>query len=443
MIELRQDVNVNVGLMLTPSIDLSLRILAMNVLELEEKVKDLAEENPLIKISEDIDIQKQPYRNKDKLKELSESFKERFSNDDSVDILETTVSENDTLPQSLARQVNYEYDLDELEEEIALFVIYNLDEKGFLDASLKDIAEKFNVSKESADDIRHKIMSLEPLGCGSINTAEFLKFQVKEYGIENKELLFKLIDILHGSTKPNLKRIQDKLNVDDKLFSELLKELSNFMLFPLENYTVVDNRIYIEPDVYIKKIDGRLVTILNEKNLNRINIDEKLLKEYMNNKQAKQFLEERYKQAKQFMLSIAQRNKTLLRTVNIIIEKQARFFKDGVLMPLTRKDIADELHFNVSTITRAVSNKYADYEGKIIPLKNFFSFGVGDNISKDFIKNVIRKIVDEEDKNDPLNDSDIKSLLEKQNINITRRTVTKYRKELNIDNSRLRKCRTI
>lgn len=443
MIELRQDVNVNVGLMLTPSIDLSLKILAMNVLELEEKVKELAEENPLIKISEDIGIQKQSYRSEDKLKEISESFKERFSNDDSVDIIEATVSESDTLTQSLVKQVKYEYDLDEIGEEIALFIIYNLDEKGFLDASLEDIAKKFDISKDRVDDIRHKIMSLEPLGCGSLNTVEFLKIQIEEYESENEDLLFKLVDILHGSTKPNLKRIKDKLNVDDKLFNELFSELSNFSLFPFENYAVVDNRIYIEPDVYIKKIDNRLVAILNEKNLSRINIDEDMLKEYINNMEAKQFLEERYRQARQFMLSIAQRNKTLLRTVNIIIEKQERFFKDGVLMPLTRKDIADELKFNVSTITRAVSNKYIDYDGKIIPLKNFFSFGVGDNISKDFIKNIIKEIVDKEDKNSPLNDSDIKLLLEKQNINITRRTVTKYRKELNIDNSRLRKCRTI
>ena len=252
-----------------------------------------------------------------------------------------------------------------------------------------------------------------------------------------------MIKELHFASKPNIKKIKEKMGIEDSLFEKIFDEVSNFSLYPLENYAIFDNRIYIEPDVYIKKIGSKYVAVLNEKNLSRVNVDEELYKEFVKDSDAKEFLDEKYKQAKQFMIAIAHRNKTLLKTVNIILEKQRSFFEKGVLMPLTRKDIADELQFNVSTITRAVSNKYVEFEGKIIPLKRFFSFGVGENVSKDFVKNLIRGIVDKEDKNEPFNDDDIKELLAKQGINITRRTVTKYRKEMNIPNSRVRRCQTI
>ncbi len=443
MIELKHDLNLNIGLMLTPSVDLSLKILAMNVLEIEEKLKELSEENPIIKLDEDIGIQKQlPDENK-RLKEISESFKEHFSNDESVDLIEAMVSDDETLMQSLAKQVKFEFDLSEKEEQIAIFIIYNLDEKGFLDIKIDDIARKFSTTKKRVDEIRKKVMELEPIGCGSLNTVEFLKFQAEVYSLDNLEDMYRLIDALHFATKPNIKKIKDKLEMDDDLFRELFEELSNFSLYPLENYAIFDNRIYIEPDVYIKKIGLEYVAVLNEKNLSRVHVEEELYKEFIKDEEAKEFAEEKYRQAKQFMIAIAHRNKTLLKTVNVILEKQKDFFENGVLMPLTRKDIADELHFNVSTITRAVSNKYVEYEGKIIPLKKFFSFGVGENISKDFIKNTIKNIVANENKQEPLNDDDIKELLSKRGINITRRTVTKYRKEMNIPNSRLRKCQTI
>ncbi len=443
MMELKHNLNLNIGLMLTPNVDLSLKILAMNVLEIEEKLKELSEENPIIKIEDDIGIQKRAIDDNRKIKEISESFKERFSNDESADILEATVADEETLMQSLSKQVKFEFDLSEKDEQIANFIIYNLDEKGFLDMDVAEIAKKFESSSKRVNDVRKKIMELEPIGCGSLNTLEFLQFQAQIYGSFDSELINRLIKELHFASKPNIKKIKEKMGIEDSLFEKIFDEVSNFSLYPLENYAIFDNRIYVEPDVYIKKIGSKYVAVLNEKNLSRVNVDEELYKEFVKDSDAKEFLDEKYKQAKQFMIAIAHRNKTLLKTVNIILEKQRSFFEKGVLMPLTRKDIADELQFNVSTITRAVSNKYVEFEGKIIPLKRFFSFGVGENVSKDFVKNLIRGIVDKEDKNEPFNDDDIKELLANQGINITRRTVTKYRKEMNIPNSRVRRCQTI
>ncbi len=446
MIELRQDVTVSVGLLLTPNIDLSLKILAMNVLEIEEKLKELAEENPLVVIEDDeqISVEASPKTAlEDAFKELDEAYRERFDAEDRPDPFETFTPGKESLQESLIRQAKMEFDLDEESERIVSAIVHSLDEKGFLDLSVDEIADAVGVEPDRVEGIRRKVMQLEPLGCASRNFVEFLKLQAAMSDCTYKEKLFELIDRINGSNRVNLRRIRQQLDVDEEVFKRLLDELSSYSLYPLEHYPINDERIYIEPDVYIKRIGSELVAVLNERSLSRLHVDEEMLEQYLNSEEAKDFIEEKYRQLKQFMLAITQRNRTLLKTVNLILKKQRQFFENGVLMPLTRKDIADELGYNVSTITRAVSNKFVEYEGKIFPLKRFFSFGVNENVSKDFIKNRIKSLIEAEDKNNPLNDDRIKALLEKEGIRITRRTVTKYRKELSIPNSRERRCRDI
>ena len=444
MIELRNDLNLNVGLILTPNLDLSLKILAMNVLDIEEKAKTILEENPLIKFDEDISVNRYEEKKESKIKEINDAYKERFSSDERFDLLDVAVSSNDTIQKKLLKELKYEIDMNESEEEAASFLIHSINEKGFLDIEIAEIADRFEKDIDYIDELRHIIMNLEPLGCASLDTLEFMNLQAEIYCEgEYKEYMKKIITILYSSNKPNIKKLKTKLGIDDKIFKILISELSNFALYPLENYSFSDNFIYIEPDLYVKKIKDKFIAVLNEKNLSRIHIDEELFDKYSKNSEAKEFANEKYKEAKQFILSIAQRNKTLLRTMNIVIERQRLFFEKGILMPLSRKEIAKELGFNVSTITRAVSNKYIDFQGKLIPMKNFFSSGIDGKFSKNFIKNTIREIVETENKNKPFNDDEINAHLKKLGINITRRTVTKYRKEMNLPNSRERICRNI
>ncbi len=445
MIELTQELGVKLGLVLTPNIDLSLKILTMNVVELEEKIKEFVTENPLVELEDDTDeVDTPPPSFEDgKLKELDEFFKERFSQDEHVDLLEATVANRETLQKSLERQALLELDLNEEEKEIALFIIYNLDEKGFLDVSVGEIAKRFAATEERVNSIRRKIMMLEPLGCGSLGVVEFLGLQAEAYVSEHADTIKRFVELIYSSNRPNLKKIRDKLSIDDGEFRHLVDIVSGFSLYPLESYFPQEDGLYIEPDVYVRKLGDEYVAILNERALFNLKINEELFNEYLKYSGAKEFAEKKYREARQFLLAITQRNKTLLKTVNVILKKQRSFFENGVLMPLTRRDIAEELNYNVSTITRAVSNKYLEFEGKVIPLGRLFSFGVGDNISKDFIKKRIKAIIDDEDKCNPLNDDVIKLLLEKEGIKVTRRTITKYRREMNIPNSRERRCQSI
>ncbi len=439
MIELRQTLETNLGLILTPRIDLSLKILTMNIVEIEQQIKEIAEANPLVKIDDNTVILKNPAV-KDKTKELDEAFREKFLAEESVsDIIEATIQSFDNLENSLLKQLKYEMDLNATEEEIARQIVFNLDEKGFLSIEPEKIAEKLSVSPSKVEIIRKKIMTLEPSGCGSLSSNEFLLFQAAEESKELAEMVKRVLKAIEEANRYDIKKIKRLSKLDDETFDAVWNRIKNYMLYPLENYNSQNENAYIQPDIYVKKIEGRLVAILEDRCISRITIDEEMIKNYLNDQSAKEFVKEKYKQIKELLLAISNRNKTLLKTVNIILEKQKRFFEDGTLMPLTRKEIAQTLNFNVSTITRAVANKYLEFEGKIIPLSRMFSSGLSDNISKEYVKSLIREIISNEDRKNPLSDDQIREILAEQNISLTRRTVTKYRKEMNIPSSRDRK----
>ena len=440
MIDLKQTVEANLGLILTPRIDLSLKILSMNVIEIEEQLKEIAESNPLVKIEDDTLIKKQPLL-QDRTREIEEAFKEKFSKDeDSVsDIIEATVQSLDKIETTLLKQLRYEIDLDETDEEIAKHIIFNLDEKGFLGIEREKIAKELSVAIDRVERIRRKIMLLEPLGCGSLNSKEFLLLQAEE---ENKSIvpfIKKIIDAIEETNRFDLNKIKQFSNLDETTFRKMVEKIRDFMLYPLENYHNLENQVYVQPDVYIKRIGNGLVAILEDKYLNNVSIDEQMLERYLKDESAKEYIKEKYRQIKELMLAITNRNKTLLKTVNIILDKQRQFFENGTLMPLTRKEIAEILDFNVSTITRAVANKYLEFEGKIIPLNKLFTSGITENISKEFVKSLIKDLINNENKTNPLSDDQIREKLKSRGIELTRRTVTKYRKELKIPSSRERK----
>jgi len=440
MIDLKQTVDTNLGLILTPRIDLSLKILSMNVIEIEEQLKEIAESNPLVKIEDDTLIKKQPLL-QDKTREIEEAFKEKFSKDeDSVsDIIEATVQSLDNIETALLKQLRYEIDLDETDEEIAKHIIFNLDEKGFLGIEREKIAKELSVAIDRVERIRRKIMLLEPLGCGSLNSKEFLLLQAEE---ENKSIvpfIKKIIDAIEETNRFDLNKIKQFSNLDEATFRKMIEKIRDFMLYPLENYHNLENQVYVQPDVYIKRIGNGFVAILEDKYLNNVSIDEQMLEKYLKDESAKEYIKEKYRQVKELILAITNRNKTLLKTVNIILDKQRQFFENGTLMPLTRKEIAEILDFNVSTITRAVANKYLEFEGKIIPLNKLFTSGITENISKEFVKSLIRDLISNENKTNPLSDDQIREKLKSRGIELTRRTVTKYRKELKIPSSRERK----
>lgn len=440
MIDLRQTLETNLGLILTPRIDLSLKILAMNTIEIEEQLKEIVETNPLVKIDDGTLVKKQALIT-DKTKEIDDAFKERFRSDENStsDIIEATAKSSESLEMSLLRQLKFEIDLDKNSEEIAKQIVFNLNEKGYLGIETQTISKNLSVPIELVEYIRKRITLLEPLGCGCLNYKEFVILQAKEDDENFVPALEKLLEAIDETNKLDIEKIKLFSNLDEQTFKKAMEKLKNYSLYPLENYYPIENEDYIQPDVYVKYVGNDLVAILEDRYANNISIDEKMLEDYLNDSSTREFIQEKYRQIKEFMLAITNRNKTLLKTVNIILDKQKRFFKEGILMPLTRKEIAEELGFNVSTITRTVANKYLDFEGKIIPLSAFFSSGLSENVSKEYVKSLIKEMIEKENKTNPLSDDQIREILKSKGIELTRRTVTKYRKEMKIPSSRERK----
>ncbi|WP_025209566.1 RNA polymerase factor sigma-54 [Hippea sp. KM1] len=444
MIDLRTTLDTNLGLILTPRLDLSLKILSMNVVQIEQKIKELMTENPLIKLDEDVKVKKQPLI-EDKFKEIEDSFRQHFDGEDAVsDIIEATVSDTQSIEDSLLMQLGFEMSLSDTDRAIAEGLIYNMDEKGFLSVKPEDIALNLGVGLERVELIRRQIMNLEPIGCCSLNTEEFLLHQASfEADSGMRERLEEFIKGLNNLTRPDLKRLKERLGWDDGLFEVVVERFKEFILYPLEYYNPEGSISYIEPDVFVKRVGSSLVAILNDRSLSGFGIDEEMLNLYLKDENANDFIKEKYRQAREFMVAISNRNKTLLKTVNVILQKQSRFFEDGTILPLTRKEVASILGFNVSTITRAVSNKYLEYRGSVFPLSKFFSSGVSEDVSKDYVKGLIRDMIEKEDKSNPLSDDQIRGMLSKKGIKLTRRTITKYRKEMNIPSSRERRCQNI
>ncbi len=440
MIDLQQTIETSLGLILTPRIDLSLKILAMNVAEIEQQLKEIVETNPLVKIDDGTLTQKQPII-KDNTKEIDEAFKERFiSDEDSTsDIIEATARQQESLEGSLLRQLKFEMDLTEKDEEIAKQIIFNLDDKGFLATQVESIAKKLSTPINRVENIRKRITLLEPLGCGCLDYREFILLQAKEEEESIVPLVERLLEAIDNANRMDLEKIKAFSGLDDATFRTTMERIKSYMLYPLENYHRIENENYIQPDVYVKRVGDELVAILEDKYINSVSIDEEMLKNYLKDKSAKKFIQEKYRQIKEFMLAVTNRNKTLLKTVNVILERQRRFFDEGIIMPLTRKEVAEILGFNVSTITRTVSNKYLEYNGKIMPLSTFFSSGLSENVSKEYVKSLIKEMIEKEDKSNPLSDDQIREMLKEKGIEVTRRTVTKYRKEMNIPSSRERK----
>jgi len=440
MIDLQQTLETSLGLILTPRIDLSLKILAMNVTEIEEQLKEIVETNPLVKIDDGTLTQKQPVT-KNNTKEIDEAFKERFALDEesTSDIIEATAKQQESLEGSLLRQLKFEMDLDEKDEEIAKQIIFNLDDKGFLNIKTESIAEKLSVPISRVESIRKKITLLEPLGCGCLDYKEFIVLQAKEEDENLLPIIEKLLKAIDEANKFDIEKIKKFSGLNDAMFEATIDRIKGYMLYPLENYHRIENEIYIQPDVYVKRVGNELVAILEDKYINSVSIDKEMLENYLKDNSAKKFIQEKYRQIKEFMLAVTNRNKTLLKTVNVILEKQRKFFDEGIIMPLTRKEVAEILGFNVSTITRTVSNKYLEYNGRIMPLSTFFSSGLSENVSKEYVKSLIKEMIENEDRSNPLSDDQIREILKQKGIEVTRRTVTKYRKEMNIPSSRERK----
>lgn len=326
-------------------------------------------------------------------------------------------------------------------------VIGNLNEDGYLLASIEEIAKLAEVDAESAEEAVVLVHGFDPPGVGAINLQECLLLQLKPLNLENT-LVEKIIsDGFMELEKKKYKKLVVKFKVTLEEILAAVKIIEGLEPRPGRNYSS-EEVIHIIPDVYVSESDGKFIIVLNNDNVPRLRLSNyyrKLLgkKDTLGQKE-KEYLEEKLRSAIWLLKSLDQRNRTIYRVTESILKFQEEFFKKGSreIKPLNLKDVAADLGMHESTISRVTSNKYLQCPQGLFGFRFFFSNAIqvaGGEISSVTVKNNVKQLISEEDPRSPFSDKDIVEKLKARNINIARRTIAKYREELKIPSHSRRK----
>jgi len=311
-----------------------------------------------------------------------------------------------------------------ISQEVALFVVSNLDENGYYEGDSKKFCKKHNITMNEFEKIRLRFTYVEPVGIGAKNLAESFIFQLDNSEISNEAypLACEIIN--------NLQNIHDYSA--KKYFSEVMRIISSFKNPPSLEYQEESTQII--PDLMIFYDDDDNIKVkLNDAYYPTINIDTSYAVEH-------EFITQKIKEAKSLVDALDMRKATLYKVGLMIVEYQYEFFTGGNIMPLTLKTLADEFGHNPSTISRAIANKYIACDRGVFAMKEFFTTAIDDDVSNAAIKDFLIGLIKQEDKAKPLSDMKLLSIIqEKFKVKMVRRTIAKYRKQLNIAGSSERK----
>lgn len=365
---------------------------------------------------------------------------------DDAPTFEQFLSHKPSLGEHLEWQLGM-MDISDAVHEAALNVIGNLDEDGRLMASIDDIATLSKCSVETAEESRQVVLSLEPVGCGASDVKECLLAQLAANG-QADSLAAELVASHLEDLQPH--RLQHLAKLTGRGVHELDEEISKVRVldpYPGRRYSS-DDAIFVAPEVYVEKIDEEYVIYFTDDGSPRLRISptyHQLLDQNETSKEAKDFIKEKVRSAVDLLRNIEHRRQTIYRVVECIVDRQSEFLDMGVehIKPMMLKDVAEDIGMHLSTISRVVNRKYAHTPQGVIELRRFFSEGMmneeGEEVSTRILKLRIKKLVEEEDTKKPLTDEQIVKILSKEGVKLSRRTVAKYRDQMNIPGSRERK----
>jgi RNA polymerase sigma-54 factor len=378
---------------------------------------------------------------------FDDGFRSVFVEKKEAPSLENVVSERTSLWDHLSWQANLTF-FNEKDKEIAQYIIGNINEDGYLTTSVEEIAKTLNVPEKKVNEIREKIKEFDPVSIGSMTLQEALLTQMDYFQVKDEITRTIVSEHLHLLEKSDYSQIAKVLRIplsSVKYHVEVIKHLNPA---PGRKYSQ-ERTFYVVPDIIVSKEDEELKITLNNEGLPRLRINsyyKKLLAQASkDNPDAYRYLKDKMKKAFWFLRSLDQRDKTIYKVAKYIVDKQKDFIEMGIeyIKPLTLIELAQEIGVHESTVGRVVANKYMMTPRGVFSLKYFFHKAIsgdfGEEISSLRIKERLKKIVDTEDKGNPLSDIEIGEMLARENFRVARRTVTKYRKQLEIPPSHIRK----
>ncbi|MFZ5626781.1 MAG: RNA polymerase factor sigma-54 [Bacillota bacterium] len=441
-------------LIMTPELRQAITVLQLSALELSEYVQQELQENPVLEIKEDKEElpETEVEANGGKDDGLDVDWQEYFADKSDLGIVrqgaeeekeqvqwENFLTQGPTLVEHLLFQLNVS-PLDPGEKEIGEFIIGNLDDNGYLTCSTEEIARSLEVPVEKVEKVLRTIQTFDPAGVAARNLQECLLLQVEALGW-NEPLLPALIQhhltALGEGKGPKVARALGVPVEEIQRLYDLIKQLDPK---PGRRFGGNQDVRYVVPDIVVEKIDGEYIVLVNDYGVPQLTINSTYRSILLQEKdsEARKYVEAKLNAASWLIRAIEQRRLTLYRVANCLVQLQKDFFDFGLryLKPLNLKQVAELLDLHESTISRATANKYIQTPHGVFEVKYFFASGLesggGQEVSSRSVKLLLKELISNEDPKQPLSDQKLAELLGQKGIQISRRTVAKYRDELGI-----------
>ena len=472
-------------LILAPALQQAIKLLPLTNLDLIEIIDKELSENPMLELTEETldpgeDDKDKSKSDKNERDKVQEERQEEFNIQEAISVLgdeknpeieryfqeyfdngfkpwsqerretpsfENFVSKKMTLWDHLEWQANLALS-DPKDKEIANYIIGNINDDGYLTTTVEDVVEFTGSSVENVERVRAVIMEFDPIGVGALSLKESLLAQLDYLNIDEPVIRQIISDHLGLLEKADFAQLAKKLGQPLDVIKERIEVIKGLNPTPGVKYSQTKTN-YVVPDIIVTKEEGELKIDINDEGLPQLKISgyyKKLLAQASKeDSDAYPFLKDKLKKAFWFLRSLDQRNQTIFKVAKYIVKKQTKFFEQGLdyIKPLTLMELAQEIGVHESTVGRVVANKHMITPRGVYPLKYFFHKSLvgdyGEEISSLRVKERLKKLIEKEDRKNPLSDIEIEEILAKENFRIARRTVAKYRKQLGILPSHIRK----
>jgi len=448
-------------------------LLQLPILSLEQKIRLELETNPLLELDEEQELNQELEESQEQEKELKEDKEEEEEplekSTEEID-WEEILNDEDSYEAHFPKEKDTEeYDRPEVYQEtltdhllsqlhmtklspdevlIGEYIIWNINNVGYLTLDVHTIAENLDEDVEKVEKVLTQIQSFDPPGIGARNLQECLLIQLLDQKPRHDLAIRMIRDYFDDFKNKRFEKLVKQLEVSLETIKETLQHITKLNPKPGEGYIIYENN-YVIPDIEVRKEDGEFKIFMHDWNIPHLRINNEykkmMLDKKKSSKETRDYIRQRLESARWLINSIHQRRATILRAVEAIIERQKDFFENGpeYLKPMILKDIAEEIGMDISTISRVTNGKYIQTEWGVFELKYFFSEKIrtdeGDDVSNRKIKSLIKDIISKEPANKPYNDQKLSEMLKEQGYNVARRTVAKYREQMSIPVSRLRR----
>ena len=452
---------------LTPQQILQANLLQLNAQVLEQRILEEIEKNPALELielegesnTEKNDSEELPSEDLSEIDDRSEEtdfeWEELLGDPDEYEykqyknlqdeVFDMPLHTSKSITDKLIEQLQ-DINATEQELEIAVQILGNLDEHGYLNIEPVLISDRMGIEENQVLSVMGEIRDLDPPGFASQNIRECLIAQLKKY--KENELAEEILENhFELFTQRKYEKITEKLNCEKESLQKAITVISQLNPHPGDGIEYSE-KDFVIPDLCVEKIDDKWQVITNDSSLPPLRISQsytQMLSDYEDNSEVRQFVKQKIESAQWFIDAIHQRKRTIVLVMESIIRRQKFYFAsdERKLSPMILKDVANDIGMDISTISRVTNSRFVQLPWEIKELKTFFSEGIstksGKEVSNTVVKNRVKEIIDSENKESPLGDEDITKLLNKEGFKIARRTVTKYRESLKFPVARLRR----